>query len=384
MNRKIIKLAILINDLSFFCSHRLPIAEAAKNKEFQIVIGYGELGGVDPMFLIQKGINVSFVPMKRGDINIFNNLKTFFHIWRFFKKEKPDIAHLVTIKPYLFGGLIARLVGIPSIVSAVSGLGTLFVHRDLKSRFLRFLIYPIYWLSFNHLNQIIIFQNKEDAKVLIRWGVLNSNKVRFLTGSGVQLEKFVNLEENSGVPVVCFAARLLVDKGVYDFISAAKLLKKRGVKARFLLAGDLDIQNPTGLDIDNLNKIKDEGFVEILGFQKDIPSLYASAHIICLPSYREGLPKSLMEAAAASRAVVTTDVPGCRDAIIPNKTGLLVPVRNSEALANAIQDLIENSKKRKTMARAGRKLAEKDFAIEKIVDAHLKIYEDLHRSWSRT
>ena len=384
MNRKIIKLAILINDLSFFCSHRLPIAEAAKNKEFQIVIGYGELGGVDPMFLIQKGINVSFVPMKRGDINIFNNLKTFFHIWRFFKKEKPDIAHLVTIKPYLFGGLIARLVGIPSIVSAVSGLGTLFVHRDLKSRFLRFLIYPIYWLSFNHLNQIIIFQNKEDAKVLIRWGVLNSNKVRFLTGSGVQLEKFVNLEENSGVPVVCFAARLLVDKGVYDFISAAKLLKKRGVKARFLLAGDLDIQNPTGLEIDNLNKIKDEGFVEILGFQKDIPSLYASAHIICLPSYREGLPKSLMEAAAASRAVVTTDVPGCRDAIIPNKTGLLVPVRNSEALANAIQDLIENSKKRKTMARAGRKLAEKDFAIEKIVDAHLKIYEDLHRSWSRT
>ena len=227
MNRKIIKLAILINDLSFFCSHRLPIAEAAKNKEFQIVIGYGELGGVDPMFLIQKGINVSFVPMKRGDINIFNNLKTFFHIWRFFKKEKPDIAHLVTIKPYLFGGLIARLVGIPSIVSAVSGLGTLFVHRDLKSRFLRFLIYPIYWLSFNHLNQIIIFQNKEDAKVLIRWGVLNSNKVRFLTGSGVQLEKFVNLEENSGVPVVCFAARLLVDKGVYDFISAAKLLKKK-------------------------------------------------------------------------------------------------------------------------------------------------------------
>ena len=384
MNRKIIKLAILINDLSFFCSHRLPIAEAAKNKEFQIVIGYGELGGVDPMFLIQKGINVSFVPMKRGDINIFNNLKTFFHICRFFKKEKPDIAHLVTIKPYLFGGLIARLVGIPSIVSAVSGLGTLFVHRDLKSRFLRFLIYPIYWLSFNHLNQIIIFQNKEDAKVLIRWGVLNSNKVRFLTGSGVQLEKFVNLEENSGVPVVCFAARLLVDKGVYDFISAAKLLKKRGVKARFLLAGDLDIQNPTGLEIDNLNKIKDEGFVEILGFQKDIPSLYASAHIICLPSYREGLPKSLMEAAAASRAVVTTDVPGCRDAIIPNKTGLLVPVRNSEALANAIQDLIENSKKRKTMARAGRKLAEKDFAIEKIVDAHLKIYEDLHRSWSRT
>ena len=146
MNSKIVKLAILINDLSFFCSHRLPIAEAAMAKNFQVVIGYGELGGADPELLIQKGLNVSFVPMKRGSINFLNNFKTLFYIWRFFKKEKPDIAHLVTIKPYLFGGIIARLVGIPSLVSAVSGLGTLFVHSNFKSKFLRFLIFfmPIF------------------------------------------------------------------------------------------------------------------------------------------------------------------------------------------------------------------------------------------------
>lgn len=380
MNSKIVKLAILINDLSFFCSHRLPIAEAAMAKNFQVVIGYGELGGADPELLIQKGLNVSFVPMKRGSINFLNNFKTLFYIWRFFKKEKPDIAHLVTIKPYLFGGIIARLVGIPSLVSAVSGLGTLFVHSNFKSKFLRFLIFPLYRLAFNHLNQIIILQNQDDAEVLIKWGVLNPNKVKLLTGSGVQLEKFINLEENTGIPVVCFAARLLVDKGVFDFISAARLLKKRGVKAKFLLAGDLDIQNPTGLDNNDLKKIKNDGFVEFLGYQKDIPKLYASSNIICLPSYREGLPKSLMEAAAARRAVVTTDVPGCRDAIIPNKTGLLVPVRNIEALANAIQDLIVNSKKRQIMAKAGRKLAEKNFAIKNIVDAHLEIYENLYRN----
>jgi glycosyltransferase involved in cell wall biosynthesis len=384
MSTKIIKLAILINDLSFFCSHRLPIAEAAVDKSYKVVIGYGDLGGADPQLLKQKGLKVISVPMQRGGMNLLKNLKSFFYIWRFFKNEKPDIAHLVTIKPYLYGGIIARLIGIPSLVSAVSGLGTLFVHKNLKSKFLKFLIYPMYRAAFNHLNQIVIFHNQQDANELLNWGVLRSSKIRLLRGSGVRLQNFINLEENPGIPIVCFAARLLIDKGVYEFVSAARLLKKRGIKAQFLLAGDLDSQNPSGLSVNDLNKIIEEGCVKILGYQKDIPTLYSRSHIICLPSYREGLPKSLLEAAAASRAVVTTDVPGCRDAIIHEKTGILVPVRNSEALANAIQDLIENPDKRKTMGKAGRELAEKDFAIENIVGTHLKIYKDLNKSWSNT
>ncbi len=379
MSAKIIKLVILINDLSFFCSHRLPIAEAAMDKSIDVVIGYGELGGADPQALEQKGLKVSFVPMKRGSINVLKDLQSLFYIWRFFKKEKPDIAHLVTIKPYLYGGLIARLTGVPALVTAISGLGALFIHKDLKSKILKFLLYPLYRLAFNHSNQIVIVQNQEDAKVLRGWGVLNSNKVKLLKGSGVQLEKFINLEDTPGIPVVCFASHLLLDKGVYDFVSAARLLKKRKVQARFFLAGDLDTQNPKGINMEDLKKIREEGCVEILGYQKNIPSLYSRSHIICLPSYREGLPKTLLEAAAASRAVVTTDVPGCRDAIIPNITGLLVPVRDSEALANAIQDLIKNPEKRKIMGKAGRELAKKEFAIENIVDAHLKIYKDLHR-----
>ena len=384
MKTKIIKLVFLINDLNFFCSHRLPIAEAAINKSFDIVIGYGELGGADPQLLEQKGLKVSFVPMKRGSINVLKDLQSLFYIWRFFKKEKPDIVHLVTIKPYLYGGFIARLTGIPALVSAISGLGALFIHKDLKSKILKFLLYPLYRLAFNHSNQIVIAQNQEDVKLLKRWGVLSPHKVQLLKGSGVQLEEFINLEDAPGIPVVCFASRLLLDKGVYDFVSAARLLKKRKIQARFFLAGDLDTQNPRGINIDDLKKIREEGCVEILGHQKDIPTLYSRSHIICLPSYREGLPKALMEAAAASRAVVTTDVPGCRDAIIPNITGLLVPVRDSEALANAIQDLIKNPEKRKSMGKAGRELAKKEFAIENIIDAHLKIYDDLYRSWSQS
>lgn len=376
------KLLILINNLSFFCSHRLPITEVAKKKLFNVTIGYGELGGINPDILKKKGYQLFYIPMKRASINFFDDIKSLFYIWHFFIKTKPDIVHLVTIKPYLYGAIIARLVGVQGVVSAISGLGTLFIHKDFKSKILRTLIYPIYRIAFNHPNQKIIFQNSEDARTLIDWGVVNSNKIELLTGSGVNLKDFKNIKEPSGQIIVCFAARLLIDKGVYEYVEAAKILKEKGIKASFLLAGALDPQNPSGLKKADIEQIEKHGIVKIIGFYNDIPLLYSKSNIICLPSYREGLPKSLMEAAAASRAVVTTDVPGCRDAIIPDKTGLIVPVRNSEALASALEDLIRNHKKRKLMGQAGRKLAEKKFNIENIVNEHIKIYKNLLRSYN--
>ena len=371
------KILILVNYLSFFLSHRLPIAEALLAKGFKVFIGYGELRGADPKLLEQRGYKVDLVPMQPAGFNLFSELKTLYCIWALFKKVKPDIVHLITIKPYLYGGIISRLIGVRCLVSAVSGLGTLFIKKDFKSKLLRFLIYPLYKLAFNHPNQKVILQNKDDLKVLINWGVLNLSKIKLLKGSGVQLEKFNDFDEPSGITTICFAARLLRDKGVFEYISAGRILKERGIKARFLLAGDLDKNNPSGLSVDDLNKLKDKSYIEFLGYHKDIPKLYAKSHIICLPSYREGFPKSLIEAAAAKRAVVTTDVPGCRDAIIPNKTGLLVPAKNSQKLADALQWLIENPQKRITMGAAGRVLAEEEFPIEKIVIDHLSIYQDL-------
>lgn len=371
------KIVILVNDLNFFCSHRLPIAEAAKDLSFKIVIGYGEEGGADPILLNQKGFNTKYVPMKRGSKNLLKDLISFFKIIFFLKKEKPDLVHLVTIKPYLYGGIASRLVGVPSVVSAVSGLGTLFVHKNFKSKFLRFLTYPIYRLAFNHPNQIVIVQNRDDSNVLTKWNVLNYEKIRLIKGSGVQLKNFINLEEPAGIPTVCFAARLLIDKGVNEFISAARILKQRQVKAKFILAGDLDKQNPSGLKANDLQKIIEEKIVNFIGFQEDIPSLYSKSHIICLPSYREGLPKALLEAAAARRPIVTTNVPGCRDAVISDKSGILVPIKDSLSLANALQELIIDASKRKEMGKTGRELAEKEFKIENVVDKHIKIYKYL-------
>jgi len=376
------KFLILINDLSFFISHRLPIAEDLLKKGFDVVIGYGELGRGNPKLLEQIGFKVSFVPISRGSINILKDLKSLFYIWSFFKKEAPDICHLVTIKPYLYGGIISRLLDVPCLVSAVSGLGTIFISKDFKSKFLRLLLYPIFKLAFNHSNQKIILHNKEDEDLLVRWGVLNPANVEIIKGSGVKIEKFKKIDEPSGMPVVCFAGRLIRDKGVNEFIDAARMLVNQGIQAKFCIAGDLDLNNPTGLKIENLKKIKEEGIVEILGYQKDIPALFAKSHIVCLPSYREGLPKSLIEAAAASRVTVTTDVPGCRDAIIPNKTGLLVPVKDSKKLADALKWLIESPNNRIEMGKAGRQYAKKEFAIEKIVQNHLDIYQDLLNKFS--
>ena len=374
------KLLILINDLNFFCSHRLPIAEKSKKNGFDVVIGYGELGAADLQLLEQKGFRLCYIPMERGGLSFLKDIILFFNIWKFLKREKPDILHLVTIKPYLYGGIASRLTSIPSVVSAISGLGTLFIHRNLKSKLFLILLSPIYYLAFNHFNQKIIVQNEDDAKVLVNMGVLNPQKVELIKGSGVKLQNFTNHVEPSGIPVICFVGRLLYDKGVYEFIHAARLIKKKGIKAKFLLVGDLDNKNLTSLNINDLNKIKNENYVEIVGYKKNISSLYENSNIICLPSYREGLPKSLMEAAAASRAVVTTDVPGCRDAIIPNKTGLLVPVKNSQKLADAVQWLIEHPLERIAMGKEGRKFAKKEFDIEIIVQHHLDIYRKLNEN----
>ena len=372
------KFLILVNNLNFFISHRLPIAEAIFSKGFEVVIGYGELGGADCKLLEHKGFNVNHIPMNRGSINLLKDIRTFFYIWKFLKKERPDITHLVTIKPYLYGGIISRIIGLKSLVSAVSGLGTIFISKNLKSRCLRFFLYPVYKFAFGHFNQKIIFQNKDDLEMLVNWGVLDKSKTQIIKGSGVNLKYFKNLDEPNDLPTICFAARLIRDKGVYEFVSAARLLKKRGIKARFYLAGAKDTKNPTGLKNREIIDLKLESSVEVLGYNQNIPELYSRSHIICLPSYREGLPKSLIEASAASRAIVTTDVPGCRDAIIPNKTGLLVPVKDYQKLADAIQWLIENPKKRIAMGKAGRKHVEKEFLVENIVQSHIDIYLELY------
>lgn len=371
------KILFLVNDLSFFISHRLQIAESVIALGYSVFVGYGDLGTCKISFLKNRNIEAMYIPIDRAGMNPFKEIGSLFLILRLFLKIKPDIVHLVTIKPYLYGGIIARIAGVKCVVSSVSGLGTLFIEEKFNIKLLRTLLYPIYKYAFNHPNQMVIFQNKDDLNKFTNKKILKSSKSIIINGSGVELQNFSNFEEPLGTPIVCFAARLIKDKGVFEYIAAARLIKKRGIEAKFLLAGDLDTKNPTGLNLKELQQIKNEELIEVLGYQNEISVLYANSNIICLPSYREGLPKSLIEAAAASRAVVTTDVPGCRDAIIPNKTGILVPVKDVDKLAEAIIWLIQNPSKRVKMGKAGRQLAEEKFQIKKVIENHLSIYSDL-------
>ena len=372
------KLLILVNDLGYFISHRLAIALAARQAGFTVSVGFGEVGNANISSLAEQGIDTYAVPMRRGGLNPFAELRCLFSIWRLFRQLRPELVHLVTMKPYLYGGIAARLARVGGVVLAVAGLGSVFVRQDYAGRLLRVLLYPLFYFAFRHKNQRVIVQNEHDRNVLMRWGVLKLQQVRLLRGSGVDLSKFTYLHSPPGRPVVSLAARLLREKGVPEFAAAARLLRTRGVKARFWLIGEPDPANPASLTDQELSALRNEGIVEVLGYRQDIAALYAQSHIVCLPSYyREGLPKALVEAAASGRAVVTADAPGCRDAIIPNETGLLTPVRNAEKLADALQWLIEHPRERAAMGRAGRALAEREFAIEKIVDQHMRIYQEL-------
>lgn len=365
----------VVNNPAYFVSHRLPIGLALINKNYEVhLIAPGNC----PVELVDKGFKYHSVEMSRKGMNPFAEVSTVFSLYRLFKQIQPDLVHLVTIKPYLYGGIAARLAGVPAVVSAVAGLGILFSGLGFKNKLLRSILYPLYWFAFGHKNQTAIFQNPNDRDLLVNWGVLDFEKARLIRGAGADLSLYPYLPEPEGVPVISFASRLLKDKGVVEFVEASRILKSRNIEARFWLIGDPDPGNSNTVTQTQLDEWQQAGLVECLGYRTDIANLFSQSNIVTLPSYYgEGLPKVLIEAAACGRAVVTTDHPGCRDAIEPNLSGVLVFVRDAQALADAIQDLIENPETRKTMGQAGRELAEREFAIEKVVDTHLKIYDEL-------
>lgn len=369
------KILFVVNDPDFFCSHRLPIAVQAKREGFDVHVAGSQGSRVDE--IIDGGFQYHQISLSRSGQNPIKELVTLFQLITLFLRIKPDLLHLVTIKPVLYGGIAARLSGIKSVVSAVSGLGTVFIANSAMARIRLVLVKRLYKSAFKHKNLAVIFQNPTDRDDLLSSGLLAEEQVNIIRGAGVDLSDYPYTPEPDGIPVVVMAARLLRDKGVFEFVEAARMLKKRQIPIIMQLIGKPDFGNPTSITNLELEQWKQEGNVELLGYRTDIAQQYGQANIVCLPSYREGLPKSLLEAAACGRAVITTDVPGCRYAITDGVTGVLVPVKNAEAIADAIQKLIDNATLRHSMGLAGRKLAEQAFDIHIIVRQHLDIYNRL-------
>jgi glycosyltransferase involved in cell wall biosynthesis len=361
---------------AFLISHRLPVAQAALDAGYEVHIAAPKDIASEQQ-LAGSGFRLHRFNMHRHNINPVLEIRSFHEIYRIHRSVKPDIVHLVTIKPVLYGGIAARFARVPSVVSAISGLGYAFVGANLRSRIINALVKPLYRFALGHQTQKVIFQNDNDRMIIEGLGVDLSGKAEMIPGSGVDLNIFTPAPEPDGPVTVVVPSRLLHDKGIAEFVEAARILKRQGSTARFVLVGDAPKGNPASVPQHMLDAWRAEGIVDFQGFRSDMPDILGNSHIVVLPSYREGFPRALIEAAACGRAVVTTDTPGCRDAVIENKTGRLVPVRDSAALANAMRGLIEDEATRVEMGIAGRKHAEQMFSIEHVTSRHLDIYLDL-------
>lgn len=371
------KILFVTNDAWFFVSHRLPLAVAFNATKGRSLVAAKRDPSVDS--IIKSGSEfVEWDIAPRGK-SIFGEIRAILLLARIVKKHKPDIAHFITIKPVLYGGTICRLMKVPCAVFAVSGLGAIIINSTLRGKILRSLIAPFYKYSVGHTNSAIIFQNPDDRKRLIAWLGNKKLNAHMIKGSGVDLNDFTSKEEPLGIPIVTMAARLLREKGVAEFVAAATQLKNEGVSANFRIAGgNVAEGNPGAFSSLELEELRANQSVEFMGHRDDVPKLFSESSIVVLPSYYpEGLPKVLIEASASCRPVVTTDTPGCRDAVIDGKTGVIIPPRDGKALASAIKKLLLDKQKRVDMGRAGREYVKSEMSIETVVSQHMSIYDQL-------
>lgn len=365
------KVLFLVNDADFFVSHRLNLAVAAQRAGYRAIVSCPP--SPTTQVLDDHGIEYVETVAVRGRNGPLGQLRTLASYNRALRTAKPDLVHLITAKPVIFGGSLARLRGLPT-VSAISGLGYVFTSNRFRVRLLRALVCRGYAFALNRSLSTVIFQNEVDRSIFARLRLTRRARTLIVKGSGVDLSRVVVHPEPAGPPIVLLPARLLRDKGVEEFAQAALMVKERHPSVVFRLQGKLDPENPTGLSADELARWIDEGWVEHVPHSTDVDQMLADSHLVTLPSYREGFPKSLIDAAAAGRAVVTTDVPGCRDAIRPGVSGVLIPVRDAAALADAILELIEDPDRRAAMGREGRRLAEAEFDLERVTERHLELY----------
>lgn len=370
------RLVYVVNDAAFFVSHRLALGEHARALGLDVVVAAPEGPGRDA--IEAAGLRFAPIPLARAATDPRGEARTLLAIGQVFARERPSLVHDVTIKPVLYGGLAARVLRVPALVSSVSGLGYTFVARGVRARARRALVARVYRRALAHPRSRVVFQNEDDRRELVDMGcVALERTVVIRGGSGVDVASFTPGPPPAGPPLVVLPARMLRDKGVVELVEAARAIRASGRAARFALVGGIDTENPAALSRAELDALVADGAVEYWGHRKDMRAVLAKASIVCLPSYREGTPRALLEAAAAGRAVVTTDVPGCRDAVVAGQTALLAKVRSPTDLADAINALLDDPARRERLARAGRALAEREFDVSRVVSATFAVYADV-------
>lgn len=370
------KILFFITEDWYFWSHRLPLARAAKAAGYEVTVvtrvqEYGDQ-------IRAEGFKLIPIALRRRGRNPWQELRVMAQLVHIYRTERPDIVHHVAIKPVLYGSVAAGLTHVRATVNALAGLGYVFSSSQRKARMLRPLVKLAYHFLLNRANSCTIIQNPEDRHLLTNAAFLGSEKTVLIRGSGVDVDLFRPAPEPQDVPIIVMACRMLWDKGAREFVQAARLLRAAGISARFVLVGQSDTDNPTAVPVSQLVEWQQQGDVEWWGQREDMHRVFAMSHIACLPTfYGEGLPKVLIEAAACGRPVVATDIPGCREIVRHGENGLLVPVRDLRALADALKKLILDPSLRQRMGKRGREIVEAEFSVEKIVDETLAVYRSL-------
>jgi len=375
MTRSPGKLLFFVSVDWFFCSHFLARARAARDAGFEVVVLTNVTRHRER--IEAAGLGVIHIDFDRRSLNPVAALSALWRVWKVLRQEQPDIIHQVALKPILMGSLAARFVKQTHIVNAVVGGGYLATSETHLARLVRALLNLALRMLLNPIGSRVIFENPDDLASFVQDRCVRRTEAILIKGAGVDLADYQTGDVLAEIPLILLPARLLWDKGVGEFVGAARKLKAQGVAARFVVVGGADKGNRAAIDDETLATWRDEGAVEFWGYRADMPQVLAQASIVCLPSYREGLPKALLEAMAAALPCVTTDVPGCREAVRDGYNGYLVPARDVDALAQALASLIRNRTSRQEMGWRGRLRAEEEFSAAIINRETLAIYEDL-------
>jgi glycosyltransferase involved in cell wall biosynthesis len=372
------KVLFVVNDAGFFRSHRLRLAQEALARGFESVVACGESTGEKA--LEGLGIRCRVFALSRSGLNPLRDLKTFLALVRIYRDEAPDIVHHVTIKPVIYGTLASRVVRVPAVVNAIPGMGFVFTQRGFTARVVRSLVNLLYRVALSHDNMRFIFQNREDLQGFVEHTVIPEQLTYLIRGSGIDLNEFPCTPEPPEPVTFVLVARMLSDKGIREFVAAARRVRLLQPNWRFQLVGGVDRGNPSSLTEMELKAWHAEGVVEWLGQRSDVRVFLGRSHVVCLPSYREGLPKSLLEASAMGRPMIASNVPGCREVVRDGITGLLVEPRDSTALADAMLRLGQDPVLRRRLGKAARERAEALYSIEDVVRDTFLIYEELLRA----
>lgn len=371
------KLIYLVTEDWYFWSHRLPQALAAREAGFDVAVATRVDQHGDR--IIDAGFRLLPVPWERRSLNPAQNLATIARIARIYRNERPDIVHHVAMKPVVLGGIAARLAGVPAVVNALTGLGTAFVGSGgTKARIASAVARPILRSVLRHPHSMTVLQNGDDRQTLIDTGLLPANRSAIIRGSGIDTDHYQLMPEPASSPIVIgCVARLLADKGIGPLVEAHQQLRAWGLDVRLLLAGTPDPENPTSITTGQLSEWATLPGVMLLGHINDVREVWRNCHIAVLASRREGLPKSLLEAAACGRAIVATDVPGCREIARAGENALLVPPDDAGALASALERLCRDDALRHQYAQASRLMVESDLTAERVGARTVELYRSL-------